>query len=475
MIKFGTGGWRDIIGEGFTFDNVRIFSQGVAQKIRDENKVEQGVVLGYDNRFMSEDYARAAAEVFAANNIPVYLLETSSPTPLVTYATIKKQTAAGLMVTASHNSYIYNGIKFVDEGGEPATEAITTELESYMNRLTIESVMRMDYEKAVKKELIQIFNFQQEFMTFVKSQLDMDVLRSGNLNVLYDPMYGTGGNPFLDLLVDSQCRFELIHFEVDPLFGGRVPAPSKQTLWQLIAMMKEKSYDIGIATDGDADRVAIIDNHGDYVHPNEIIAILYYYFLEYKKMSGAVVRNVSTTHLIDKIAQAYGEECIETPVGFKYIAEGMITKNALIGGESSGGITIRDHLLEKDGILAAGLILEMLVTTGKSLTDIRHELIERFGNYAFVEDFIVYPDDQKEAILTYLTKEFKPTVINGVKVNQIDRLDGIKYLLENGDWISIRFSGTEPLLRFMAESTVESDGNNLINYMKKQIKPLITV
>lgn len=469
MIKFGTGGWRDVIGEGFTFDNVRIFSQGVAKRIIDQSKQDQGVVIGYDNRFMSKQYAEAAAEVLSANLIPVFLLDESVPTPLVTFTTIKKQTAAGLMITASHNSYIYNGIKFVDEGGQPATEEITIELEGIINQINIKDVLRQDYQHELAHGLIRKINYQHEFMTFIKNQLDLNAMRSAQLKVLYDPMYGTGGSPVLNLLVDTQSRFKIIHHDVDPLFGGRVPAPSETTLWKLGAMMKEEIYDIGIATDGDADRIAVIDNDGEYVHANEIIAILYYYLLEYKGQTGAIVRNVSTTHLLDKIAKTYGQQCVETPVGFKYIAEAMLTTDAIIGGESSGGITLRDHLLEKDGILAGGLMLEMLGKTGKPLTEIRQELKDKFGQFIFIEKHITYPENQKEMLMYFFNANYQPNEICGVAIKNLNKQDGVKYVFENGDWLSVRFSGTEPLLRIMAESMDADTASNLVCHIEKII------
>src|SRR5699024_6063283 len=330
-----------------------------------------------------------------------------------TYATIQEPRAARLIITASHNSYIYNGIKFVDKDGQPANENVTIDLEKYINRIKITDVLRKSYQSAYNKGLIRTFNYQHQFIMFIKKQLNIDILRSAHLKVLYDPMYGTGGTPILNLLVDIQSQFKMIHENADPLFGGRVPTPSQITLWKLRAMMKEEEYDIGMATDGDGDRIAVIDNKGHYVHDNEIIAILYYYLLEYKKLTGSVVRNISTTHLLDKIANAYGERCIETPVGFKYIAEEMLLNDAIIGGESSGGITIRDYLLEKDGILAGGLILEMLAKTGKRLTDIRTEIAQKFGRFSFVEDNLMFPRNRRDMLIEFLNHRYIPDEIKG--------------------------------------------------------------
>jgi phosphomannomutase len=332
MIKFGTGGWRDIIGENFTFDNVRKFSQGVSNQIIRAGKQEQGVIIGYDNRFMAEEFAKASVEVFAGNNIPVVLLTPSVPTPLVNFVTKKEEAAAGLTFTASHNPHIYNGIKYVREGGLPATEDITSELENVINNIDISEVSKLSYKKAIAQNLVDRRNYTNMFIEFIESQINMDLIKQSSINVLYDPMYGTGVDSILTLLVDTRSNVKIIHDKADPLFGGRVPAPTESTLWRLMGMMQEGDYDIGIATDGDGDRIAVIDEEGNYVDANEILTILYYYFMEYKNVQGNVVRNISTTHLLDEIARHYGYECVEKPVGFKHIAEGMLQTNAIIGG-----------------------------------------------------------------------------------------------------------------------------------------------
>lgn len=473
MIKFGTGGWRDVIGENFNFDNVRMFSQGVASGMIASGKQQQGVVIGFDNRFMSEDYAKAAGEVFAANSIPVIFLTESVPTPLVNFVTKTKDLAGGLMFTASHNPYAYNGIKFVAENGYPANETVTAEMEEHINQLTMDDVVKIEFEVAIKEKLIERVDMTYEYVQFIKRSLDMDTLTCSNLKVLYDPMYGTGKTSTLHLLVTIQSKFNIINDYIDPLFGGRPPTPNEKTLWKLINMMKEESYDIGLATDGDADRLAVVDNMGDFVHPNEILSILYYYLLEYKKLKGTVVRNVSTTHLVDAIATYYGEDCLETPVGFKYIAEGLVDSNAIIGGESSGGITIRGHLLEKDSLLATGILLEMLAKTGKTLAAIRKEIVNKFGSYVFSEENLTYPEVEKNTLIDFLNNKYKPDHIADQFVEKIERKDGLKYLFRSGDWVSIRFSGTEPLLRLMAESSNKEKSLSLISGIKEVISQRI--
>ncbi|MBB6454605.1 phosphomannomutase [Salirhabdus euzebyi] len=454
MIKFGTGGWRDIIGENFTFDNVRKFSQGVSNQIIRSGKQAQGVVIGYDNRFMAEEFAKASVEVFAGNNIPVILLTPSVPTPLVNFVTIKEETAAGLTFTASHNPHIYNGIKYVREGGLPATEDITSELENVINNISMDEVNRLSYKKALASSLVERKNYTNMFIEFIESQLDMELIKQSSINVLYDPMFGTGVDSVLTLLVDTRSNVKIIHDKADPLFGGRVPAPTESTLWRLMGMMKEGEYDIGIATDGDGDRIAVIDEEGNYVDANEILTILYYYFMEYKKVPGNVVRNISTTHLLDEIAEHYGFECIEKPVGFKHIAEGMLQSDAIIGGESSGGITIKGHLLEKDAILSAGVLLEMLAHTGKSMKTIRDEISNKFGKRFTKEANYTYEAERKDEIQTLIANVNADSIYAGT-LTAHKTFDGVKWEWEDGTWCLVRFSGTEPLLRIMVESPQE--------------------
>jgi phosphomannomutase len=472
MIRFGTGGWRDVIGEKFTFDNVRRFSQGIADQILQHNKQNQGVVIGYDNRFMAEEFAKASTEIFAANNIRVVLLTPSVPTPLVNFATIKEKAAAGLTFTASHNPYIYNGIKYVREGGLPATEDITSTLEKAINAIPIDGVKRMNYNRALEKDLVIRKNYTDDFILFIESQINMDLIKQANISVLYDPMFGTGINSLLTLLVDSRSKVKVIHDKADPLFGGRVPAPTETSLWRMTGMLKEGVYDIGIATDGDGDRIAVIDEKGNYVDANEILTLLYYYLLEYKGIKGNVVRNISTTHLLDDIAKHYGYECVEKPVGFKHIAEGMLQADAILGGESSGGITIKGHLLEKDAILSAGILLEMLAYTRKPLSEIRQEISSKFGKRYFKEHNYHYEAEFKEHIKSMIFHTSSEKIYPD-KLLEKKTYDGVKWEWEDGTWCLVRFSGTEPVLRIMVESPTDDKIEEIIQNVMKIIESSI--
>ena len=468
MIKFGTGGWRGIIAEQFTFENVRLFAQGVAEDIIEKSETSLGVVIGYDNRFMSEDFARSAACVLAANNITVYMLDKAVPTPMVTFTTRELGTSCGITFTASHNPANYNGIKYTCKGGLPATVEVTTHLEKKINSLSPKEVKNILWEQALQQEKVKIINMQNEYIEDIEQSLDIEVIRKRKMDVLYDPMFGTGVTCMGMLLIDSRCNLKIIHSHRDPLFGGRVPAPNKESLWRLHHMVKEGNYDVAFATDGDADRLAVIDDEGEFLHPNEIISLLYYYFLEFKGYRGGVVRNVCTTHLLDRIAQEYGMKAYEVPVGFKYIGEKLITTDAIIGGESSGGIAIRNHLLEKDGILSAGLVLEMIAAQGKKLSEIIKEMKDRFGYLTFTEKNYKFLPEEKSNIMEFV-HTLKPDSINHLKVTKINPLDGVKYTLEDDSWISIRFSGTEPYLRIMMESPSEQQNLKMLQWLKESI------
>ncbi len=467
MIHFGTGGWRGIIAEDFNFENVRVFSQVIADEVNLNRGKDLGVVIGYDNRFMSEDFAKASAEVFAGNGIIVYIFDTSVPTPMVNFALKKLHGSCSLTFTASHNPAVYNGIKYTLKGGMPAQIEVTERLESKMNSFDAKKVKKISYGEAVKNNMIKIFNCQDEYISFIENQIDMESIRKKRLKVLYDPMYGTGITSVGTLLVDLRCNLEIIHNQRNPLFGGRVPAPNEETLWRIRYMVKEKGFDAAFATDGDADRLAIVDDESHYLHPNMILALLYNYLLEDKGLKGGVVRNLCTTHMVDRIAKAHGENVYETPVGFKYIADSLVKTDAIIGGESSGGIAVRGHLLEKDGILATGMVLEMMAKKGEKLSTLVRNLENKYGKLYFLEKNFTFNQLEKEAIKDAV-KNLKSEDF-GSEIVSSSNLDGIKFKFRNDTWISIRFSGTEPVIRFMAEGESDEVVSEIFNSAVKSI------
>ena len=351
MIKFGTGGWRAVIGDEFTRQNIQTLAYALARKMKNEGVAERGIVLGYDRRFLSKEAMQWAAVVFAREHIPAWLINKSSPTPLVMFYVKKYEFPYGIMVTASHNPAIYNGIKVFTEGGRDADEVQTRDIEAYIADIDPCNVPVMEYEEARAQGRIAEIYPLNEYLDSIIASVDMEAIRRAGLKIALDPMYGVSETSLKTILLTARCEVDTIHERHDTLFGGKLPSPSAETLRALKNYVIEKRCDLGIATDGDADRIGIIDDRGNFLHPNDILVLLYYYLVKHKGMKGAVVRNIATTHMLDKVAAAFGETCYEVPVGFKYISAKMQETNAVIGGESSGGLTVRGHINGKDGTI----------------------------------------------------------------------------------------------------------------------------
>lgn len=450
MIKFGTGGWRAIIGDEFTKMNIQKLSKGLAIKMKDEGVSEKGIVLGYDRRFLSKEAMKWAAEVFAAEGIRAYLINRSSPTPLIMFYVMKHDFPYGMMITASHNPAVYNGIKIFTHGGRDADELQTMEIENYINDIYEAEVLSLSYDKALELEWIVEMNPLNEYIDSIISAVDMQSIRDSGLRIALDPMYGVSETSLRTILLTARCDVAIIHDRHDTLFGGKLPSPSAHTLKSLQNYVLDHHCDLGIATDGDADRIGVIDDKGNFLHPNDILVILYYYLVKYKGWRGAAVRNLATTHLLDLVAESFGEECYEVPVGFKHISSKMNETDAVIGGESSGGLTVRGHIKGKDGVYAAALLVEMIAVLGKKLSDIVNDIKMEYGFYYMEEKDYRFDQQKKEEIYQTLLIDKLFPVLN-YEINKISYLDGCKIYFRNGGWIVIRFSGTEPLLRIFCE------------------------
>ena len=465
MIKFGTGGWRAVIGDEFTKANIQILAKALVLKMKEEGVAEKGTVIGYDRRFLAKEAVFWACEVFAKEGIKVHFIDRSSPTPLIMYYVMKHDYPYGMMVTASHNPAIYNGIKVFTAGGRDADEVQTAEIESYIKEgeemlRAGGSIETMDYDRAVEEGLVVEFNPMNEYLDNIITNINMDAIRDRQLHVVLDPMYGVSQTALRTLLSIARCDVDVIHERHDTLFGGKLPAPSAHTLRSLQNHLIDRKCDIGLATDGDADRIGVIDDKGNFLHPNDILVLLYYYLLKYKGWKGAAVRNIATTHTLDRVAEAYGEKCYEVPVGFKYISAKMQEVNAVIGGESSGGLTVRGHINGKDGIYAAALLVEMIAVTGKKLSELMEEIREVFGEIYMEERDYKFSQEKKEEIHKILMEDkLLPEI--GYEVEKISYLDGCKVYLKNGGWIIARFSGTEPLLRIFCEMKSEAEAQGL--------------
>ena len=450
MIKFGTGGWREIIGDGFTKANIQILARALSDKMKAEGKTQQGIVIGYDRRFLSKEAMRWAGEVFAAEGITAYLINKSSPTPLIMYYVMKHKFPYGMMVTASHNPAIYNGIKVFTAGGRDADENQTREIEEYIGRVDRDSVREMDYEEALAGGLIQEIYPLNEYLDNIISAVNMDMIRAKGLRVVLDPLFGVSETSLATILHTARCELTVIHDRHDTLFGGKLPAPNAATLTHLQNTVLDSRADIGIATDGDADRIGVIDDTGRFLHPNDILVLLYYYLVKYKGWEGPVVRNIATTHMLDKVAERFGQVCYEVPVGFKHISAKMNAVDAILGGESSGGLTVRGHINGKDGIYAAALLVEMIAVTGKKLSEIYGEIQEECGAIFMEERDYKFNQEKKERIQGLLIGEKKLPELP-YEIDRVSYLDGSKVYFKNGGWVIGRFSGTEPLLRIFCE------------------------
>lgn len=461
-IKFGTDGWRAVLCEEFTFANARRVTRAVVDYLREAGLDQRGVVIGYDTRFLAERFAAAAAEVCAAAGLPVHLTDGDAPTPVVAYAILEKRAAGALMFTASHNPPEYQGLKFIPEYAGPATPEITGRIEAFLAGGDLDTLAptspapsgsetpgalpRLPGQPAP----VTAFDPKPAYLAHLRTLVDLAAIRRAGLRVLYDPMFGTGRRYLPDLLEEAGCHLTVIHGQRDPFFGGETPEPIEAHLGEPIARVKAGEADLGLATDGDADRFGIIDSDGTYLSANQIIPLLFWHLVR-KGAPGGVARTVATTHLLDRLAARFGRPVTETPVGFKYICQAMREGPIVIGGEESGGLSIGGHIPEKDGILACLLVAELRAAAGRPLKELLAEVMREAGPAYSRRIDLRYPDGEKRAIMQGL-QEKAPAQVGGVPVAQVVRLDGVKVVLADGSWVLVRASGTEPLLRVYVEA-----------------------
>ena len=463
-IIFGTGGWRAVIGEDFVAQNIRRVAKGIFLLMSEQNRTDKPVIIGYDRRFLSETAAKWVAEVLTANGITVWMMERSAPTPLIMHTVKKQNLWFGIEITASHNPATYNGIKLFTHEGRDADVETTSRLEEII--ATIEDTDFLPLAEAESKGLLQYLNNPfNDFLDDILDLLDVQALRKRGLRVLFDSMHGSGTYPLLVIFHTARCTIDTINTNKDAYFGGVMPAPSEKSLFALKNSVLNGGYDLGIAMDGDGDRLGIIDSNGNYINANETLCLLYYYLVKYKGWKGPVVRNLATTHMLDKIAESFGEKCYEVPVGFKYISSKIDEVDAVLGGESSGGLTVRGHIHGKDSVYAASLFAEMVSVTGKTPSQLLSELHKKYGGYVMVEDDMSFDPEMKKTVQKILLEdkqlpEFSDEII---KVNYTD---GCKIYFNDG-FVICRFSGTEPLLRIFAESTSAVRAKDYINTIKK--------
>lgn len=465
MIEFGTGGWRAVIGDDFICENIRRVAAGIVMLAREQGKAEKPVIIGYDRRFLSESAAKWVAETLAAGGIKVWFMNRSAPTPLVMHTVKAEALHFGIEITASHNPPNYNGIKLIVDEGRDAPIETTERLEEIIE--SIGNVEFCDFDAAANDGKIEYLrNPFNKFLDDIIGLLDMDALRERGLRVLFDTMHGSGAYPLQVIFHTARCTIDTINLNKDAYFGGMMPAPTEKTLSTLSDMVEKGGYDFGIAMDGDGDRLGIVDKNGRYINANEILCMLYHYLVKYKGWTGPVVRNLATTHLLDKIAESFGEKCYEVPVGFKHISSKIDEVNAVLGGESSGGLTVRGHINGKDSIYAASLFAEMVSVTNKCPTDIIRELEDEFGKFVMVEDNLRFAPEYKAVIEKIIFEDLKLPEFSA-EVEKVSYEDGCKVYFKNGDFVICRFSGTEPLLRIFAESNNKETAADYITDFKK--------
>ena len=468
MIKFGTGGWRAIIADEFTKANIRLLTAGLCRLMEQEGLSGAQVCVGYDRRFLSKESAHWAAEVLTGYGFRPFVINRSSPTPLIMYTVKTRNMPYGMAVTASHNPAIYNGIKIFTAGGRDADQTVTGKIEEQIARVNEAEIKSIDYEEALARGIIHEELTTNEYIDSILSMIDTESIKKAHLKIALDPMYGVSQTSLRTILMTCRCDLEVIHDRHDTLFGGKLPAPNAVTLIPLSNFVVDQNCSLGIATDGDADRLGVIDEKGEFVHPNTLLVLLYYYLVKYRGWQGPCVRNNSTTHLLDRVAAGLGQQAYEVPVGFKYISAKMTETDAVIGGESSGGLAVRGHISGKDGIYAAALLVEMLAVTGKSLSQLFQEITGQYGTLVYREaDFRMTPARKAELQQLLFEDLMCPAFEN---VDHISREDGCKVYFQDGSWVICRFSGTEPLLRMAAEAGTGEAAKSYIDAWKRLLK-----
>ena len=466
-IKFGTDGWRGIIAQDFTFDNVRICAQGVADYLKQAGLAERGIIVGYDTRFASEDFASAAAEIMAGNGIKVYLCSRATPTPVISYGVLTQKAGGAIIITASHNPAKWNGFKIKSDDGASAPTELIAEVEKHISRIfTAGGVHRLALTEAVKQGLVEYLDLSPIYFDQLNSLINLGELRQSRLKIVVDSMYGAGAGYFKELLAGGGIEVIEINSECNPSFPGIQPEPIAPNLARLSATVKQQKADVGLATDGDADRIGIVDENGVFLDQLQVFALLCLYLLEVRGERGPIVKTITTTNMLYRLGEMFNVPVYETSVGFKYVAPMMVAKNALIGGEESGGYGFRGHVPERDGILAGLYFLDLLVKTGKKPSELLDYLYSKVGPYHYKRMDIEFPAEERETIINRL-KNSPPDAIDGVQVVKSSTADGFRYILADDSWMLIRFSGTEPVLRIYTETDSQTRADRLLESGKE--------
>jgi alpha-D-glucose phosphate-specific phosphoglucomutase len=462
-ISFGTDGWRAVISDTFTFNNLRLLTQAIADAVASEswtngsdsqgNPDGKRMVVGFDTRFLSDRYATDVSRVLAGNGFTTFISQGDAPTPAISYAVKNMNAVAGIMITASHNAPRYNGIKLKAAFGGSALPEQCRKVEIFLNdnEAQARGPNLMDYQQAKELKLIQKFNPISAYGEHLKQLIDFDIIADNPQRVIVDSMYGSGRGVIRSILQGCGSEVTEIRGEMNPGFGGVHPEPIAKNLGALAGAISMGLGSFGLATDGDADRIGAMDERGNFVDPHKIMALALKYLVEKKGLTGNVVRTVSTTRMIDRLAQKYNLPVFETPVGFNHIADYMLKGNVLIGGEESGGISFKGHIPEGDGVAMGLLLMELVANSGTSLYELVEDLLEEVGPAVYERrDLRLKLPVSKQKVVDQLTLE-APAQIGGERIASISSMDGVKYIFSDDSWLLIRPSGTEPVLRVYAE------------------------
>ena len=465
-IEFGTDGWRAVISEDFTFENVEIVAQAIADFVNAQKEPvyrKRKLAVGYDTRFLSDEYAERTARVLAGNGIKVVLSDRPCPTPSVCVYIKEKKLTGGVMITASHNPPRYNGIKYKGYFGGSAGSDIIDAIEK---RLRASRVRSMSLGEGLKKKRIVMENLVKVQLDQVKRHADMKKLKKAKLRILIDSMNGAGNSYIKELLKNTSVKTDIMYADSNPSFHGRAPEPNEGHLQELIGRMRKGGYDLGLATDGDADRLAVVDEKGKILSGHKLMALLLLHLLKNRHMTGGVVQTICGTDLINKICRKYSLPIYETPVGFKYICDIMTKEDILISGEETGGIGFKDYIPERDGFLSALLLMEFMLAEKKPLSRIVADVNREYGNYVYDRMDLVFPEAKRNKLVSGMKKKPLKKVLDK-EVVEVKDYDGMKFICEDGSWLLLRLSGTEPKLRIYTETGSRKESVRYAEFGKK--------
>jgi phosphomannomutase len=464
-IKFGTDGWRAVIAEDFTFANLDRVAQATADywKANPKPDTEAKAVVGYDRRFLSDQFAKRTAEILAANGFEVILTSEPTPTPAVSYTVKKEKAIGGVMITASHNPPIFNGFKLKAWFGGSADPEICNGVEKLLNKSDVRAI---PLEQGLKEKRISIKNIRPAYYNAIKRLVDFPAIASSGLRFAHEALYGVGAGCFDVLLAGTSCKVTTLNGEHDPMFGGINPEPIAKNYVKTAAYLKKHPHDLCLVTDGDADRVGGMDGRGNALTTHNLICLLLEHFIKNRKGKGRVVKALTTTSMVDKICAAHGLPMTETGVGFKYICAEMLKGGVLLGFEESGGIGYPGHVPERDGILSGLMLLEMLAYEKKPLPKLLERLEKEYGPHRYARIDAHFPLEKRAALMDYC-KANPPAKLLNSPLKEVKSFDGVKFIAEDGSWLMLRGSGTEPILRIYAEAKSDADAAKLLELGQK--------